>query len=134
MRESLGHENGEYTIEGVKYLIADNVITEIIPEETEEEVESTDENINPEDLKKFMGEVLGLLAEQQAQIEALTSKVNGSEETSNDQFSKLAEGVEKMTSLLSLIPAKGNEKKPEDVAGTITTALNRIKLESAKRN
>lgn len=131
---SVDNEDGEYTIEGVKYMVADNVITEVIPEVTDGDEPPAEGDVAPEDLKKFMGEVLGWMAETQAQIEALNSKVNGSDESSNEQFAKITEGVDKLTSLLSLLPAEGEGKnEPEVVAGTIATALNRIKEESAKR-
>ena len=138
---SVDNENGTYTIEGVGYVVVDNIITEIIAESVEE-TESTEDTvedameqidvISPDDLKKFMDEVMRWMSETQAQIEALTSKVNGTEETTNDQFSAVKEGVDKITSLLELLPSKEKAFSAVSTTSSITMALNKIKAESKR--
>ena len=138
---SVDNENGTYTIEGVGYVVVDNIITEIIAESVEETVSTEDtvegameeiEVITPDEFKKFMDEVMRWMAETQAQIEALTAKVNGTEETTNDQFSAVKEGVDKITSLLELLPSKEKAFSAVSTTSSITMALNKIKAESKR--
>lgn len=123
--------DGEYVVDEVKYMVADGVITEVIEEVVEGESKEDKPEIDSELLSKFMSDVLSWMAEKDAQIEGLVSKVSGADDTSNEQFSKLTEGVEALTVMLSLIPAKKSDDSVEEVAGTIATALQKIKAQGS---
>jgi hypothetical protein len=119
-----------YEVEGKQYVVADGVITEIMDAVAPEEPKQVD----VEALSKFMTDVLTWMAEKDAQIEGLVSKVNGSDETANEQFKAISEGVEKLQILSKLIPADLDKNgKNEKVAPTFATALQHIK-EQSKRN
>lgn len=123
---SVDDADGEHEVDGVKYVVANGEIVEVMEEVAEEE--TADESVDAEALKKFMTDVLGWMAEKDAQIEGLVSKVNGTDESSNEQFKSITEGIEKLQVLLQLIPGSETEKEtPEVVAGTIATALQQIK-------
>lgn len=125
------NENGEYEVEGVTYIVADGKITEVVEAVAEETTEEKPE-IDQELLSKFMSDVLSWMAEKDAQIEGLVSKVSGADDTSNEQFAKLNDNMGELKSLLSLIPSKDEktEESNEALAGTIASALARIKEES----
>lgn len=123
---SVDDADGEHEVEGVKYVVADGVIAEVMEVVAEEE--TAEETVDAEALKKFMTDVLGWMAEKDSQIEGLVSKVNGTDESSNEQFKSITEGIEQLTVLLKLIPGSKTEaESPEAVAGTIATALQQIK-------
>lgn len=156
---SVDNENGNYTIEGMVYVVVDNIITEIYAESVEDKeipkdsveaamklldvgdwegLEKRLQNLEDgiADLKtKTEGEdseVMRMLAETQAKLEDLTQKVNGTEETTNDQFSAVKEGVDKITSLLELLPSKEKAFSAVSTTSSITMALNKIKAESKR--
>tara|TARA_R110002153_G_scaffold189041_4_gene341885 strand:+ start:164 stop:1702 length:1539 start_codon:yes stop_codon:yes gene_type:complete len=126
---SVDNENGEFEVEGVKYIVVDGLITEVVSEIVEGEDKP---EIDSELLSKFMSDVLSWMAEKDAQIEGLVSKVSGADDTSNEQFSKLTEGVEALSVMLSLIPSTVSASDTvESQAGTIATALAKIKAQGS---
>ncbi len=125
---SVDNEDGTYEIEGISYVVLANVITEVIEENSGE--------MGGEDVKKFMTEVMSWMAATQSQIEAINLSIAEKTETANDQFKSVNEGVEKISTLLSLLPAKGQENGNiggASMTSSISMALNKIKEESSKR-
>lgn len=129
--------DGEYQIDNVTYVVEGGVIVSVTPmEDTPDgEVQETEmeSHESPEEIAWKM-EVMTKIAELESKIEQLMGEMNGTDESSSEQFSKkeLEKVIEKFVSHLRPAtdnPAKDSkvDKKELDKVGNVILTLNKLK-------
>lgn len=135
-------ENGDVTVDGVVYTVADGKITAVKEEKTDDGPDP--EDVSTEDLKKFMADVVEWMASVNSKMEELSGSGGSDNDDELSKMSKedlkslkaLAPKMEEIHTLLKLLPAKDdkNDKNDEDEVPTLLSALEQVKNQLSKED